>query len=276
MTLSVRQLEPADLDALRGLVNQHPVRHSLVASRLEQPGAGGVVAGRFLGAFEGHHLSSALMLGANLVPLATTENSRNLFAQHLTGSWRNCLSLVGLADEVLGLWDLLEPKWGSAREVRSSQPFLTMDSESKVLFDECVRYSTLADFDSLFPASVAMFTEEVGVSPILHGSAAYRQRVKEIVANRRSFIRMDGDDVVFKADVGAVGNGVAQLQGVWINPRYRGLGLAAPAIAAVVRHVLSDIANVVSLYANSYNLAALAAYRRVGFEQSDTFATVLL
>jgi predicted GNAT family acetyltransferase len=32
---------------------------------------------------------------------------------------------------------------------------------------------------------------------------------------------------------------------------------------------------VVSLYVNAYNLPALAAYRRVGFRQVGTFATVL-
>ena len=276
MAHSVRQLGSEDLDDLRQLVNQHPWRHSMVASRLDQPGDGSAVARSFLGAFEDERLSSALMLGANLVPISTTEQTRRAFADQITSSWHNCLSLVGHADEVLSLWNMLEPQWGSAREVRQSQPFMTMDKRSQIEIDDRVRYSSLSDFDVLFPACVSMFTEEVGVSPITNGSAAYRQRVNEIVSNRRSFIRRDGDDVVFKAEVSAVGNDVAQLQGVWVNPKYRGLGLAAPAIAAVVRFVLQDIANVVALYANSYNAPALSAYQRVGFEQTDTFATVLL
>ena len=276
MTHTVRQLGLHDLSDLRRLVNENPLRHSLVASRLDQPGDGSAVARSFLGAFENDRLASALMMGANLVPISTTEKTRKAFADEITTSWHSCLSLVGHADEVLSLWNLLEPRWGSAREVRQSQPFLTMDERSKIEIDNRVRYSTIADVDALFPACVAMFTEEVGVSPIANGSLAYRQRVNEIVTNRRSFIRSDGDEVVFKAEVSAVGNDVAQLQGVWVNPRYRGLGLAAPAVAAVVRLVLQDIAGVVALYANSYNEPALATYRRVGFKQTDTFATVLL
>jgi len=40
--------------------------------------------------------------------------------------------------------------------------------------------------------------------------------------------------------------------------------------------VLQDMASVVSLYANVYNTRAVAAYKRVGFKQTDTFASVLL
>ena len=46
----------------------------------------------------------------------------------------------------------------------------------------------------------------------------------------------------------------------------RGRGLAAPAMAAVVRMVLADIAPTVSLYVNDFNTAALALYRRVAQE----------
>jgi predicted GNAT family acetyltransferase len=68
---------------------------------------------------------------------------------------------------------------------------------------------------------------------------------------------------------------VAQVQGVWVEPAQRGRGLAAPGVAAVVRATRREVAPVVSLYVNSYNAPALATYRRVGFEQVGTFATVL-
>ena len=38
---------------------------------------------------------------------------------------------------------------------------------------------------------------------------------------------------------------------------------------------LRDIAPVVSLYVNGHNLAARRAYERAGFEQSDTFTTIM-
>ncbi len=46
-------------------------------------------------------------------------------------------------------------------------------------------------------------------------------------------------------------------------------------MAAVVERCLAEIAPVVSLYVNDYNVPALATYHRVGFEQVGTFATIL-
>ena len=82
-------------------------------------------------------------------------------------------------------------------------------------------------------------------------------------------------EIVFKAELGAVTSAVAQVQGVWVDPRHRGRGHSEPGMAAVVVQARADAAEIVSLYANSYNARALAAYRRVGFEQVGTFATVL-
>ena len=70
-----------------------------------------------------------------------------------------------------------------------------------------------------------MFTAEVGVSPVAGGmGAAYRARIAEIVREGRSFVRIDGEDVVFKAEVGAVAADVCQVQGVWVGHRLPGPG----------------------------------------------------
>ena len=47
-------------------------------------------------------------------------------------------------------------------------------------------------------------------------------------------------------------------------------------MAAVVEFARHHFAPTVSLYVNSFNAVALAAYDRVGFRQVGTFATVLL
>jgi predicted GNAT family acetyltransferase len=139
-----------------------------------------------------------------------------------------------------------------------------------------VRYAVRSDIDALLPACIDMFTAEVGISPVAHGGGpAYRNRIAELIGQRRSMLRIDEGEVTFKAEVGVVGAGVAQVQGVWLRPDLRGRGLAAPAMAAVVRMVLADIAPTASLYVNDFNAAALALYRRVGFHAVDEFATVL-
>ena len=81
--------------------------------------------------------------------------------------------------------------------------------------------------------------------------------------------------MVFKAEVGAATKHVCQLQGVWVDPRFRGRGLSIAGTAAVVDACLRDIAPAVSLYVNDFNLPARRAYERVGFSQVGSFASIL-
>jgi predicted GNAT family acetyltransferase len=67
----------------------------------------------------------------------------------------------------------------------------------------------------------------------------------------------------------------AQVQGVWVDPEFRGRGLASAAMAAVTRDALRRVAPTVSLYVNDYNIAARRVYARCGFMPAGTFATIL-
>jgi predicted GNAT family acetyltransferase len=176
---------------------------------------------------------------------------------------------------VLGLWRWLQPAWGPAREVRSSQPLLVADSPGPARPDPEVRLVRLDEVDLLYPASVAMYTEEVGVSPVAPGDDSYRDRVVDLVRAGRAYARVVGNRVVFKAELAIVTRHTAQVQGVWTAPDLRGRGLATAGIAAVVQDTLRRVAPTVSLYVNAYNEPARAVYAKCGFRQVGVFATVL-
>ena len=278
MAHEIRALDGHSIDLVKILIEQDPVRHCFLAARLEQ-----TKQSKFrpsypdlLGYFDDGNLKSVLMTGANIVPVNTSLIARQEFATVLNRSGRRSSSIVGPVEEVLDLWSRVSASWGPAREVRSNQPVLSMRTNSSVEIDHDVRYSNLSDLEDLVPACIAMFTEEVGISPTINGGGnAYRNRISELVSSRRSFVKYLGSELVFKAEIGTVGAGVAQIQGVWVKPEYRGKGISVSAMAAVVKLVLADVAPVVSLYVNDYNEVALKTYRSVGFEQVDTFATVL-
>ncbi len=273
----VRGLGPVDLPAVERMLAEDPVTHCFVTSRVR---AGGLdpwrTGGELLGFTDDDGLRSMLHCGANLVPVCTTEAARDAFASRLRGTGRRSSSIVGPQEEVLGLWSLLQQRWGAARDVRACQPLLVIDHEPRTVPDPCVRPATLQDLDLLVPACVAMFTEEVGVSPVAGGMhAAYRARIAELISTGRSFVRIDNGVVVFKAEIGAATSSACQVQGVWVNPQFRGRGLSVPGMAAVVEWSRSTIAPVVSLYVNDYNTAARRCYEAVGFRDHGLFATVL-
>jgi predicted GNAT family acetyltransferase len=273
----LRVLGPRDLAEVRALLARDPVAGCFVAARVLDSGLDSWrLGGELWGWDTDGVVTSLLYVGANLVPVETTPDARRAFVDRCRRIGRRSSSIVGPADEVIALWSALAPVWGPAREVRPRQPLMALSGTPRVAADPAVRVVREDELDVLLPACVAMFTEEVGVSPLAGGAAqAYRARVAELVRQGRAFARIEGGRVLFKAEVGAVGDGVCQVQGVWVAPEERGRGLAAPGMAAVTLLSQRDIAPVVSLYVNDYNTAARRVYDRVGFTDAGLLATVL-
>jgi predicted GNAT family acetyltransferase len=276
-TAALRVLTEEDRSDLLALVSRDPVANVFVAARIHasasQPWR---TAGELWGHQTGEQLDGACYSGANLVPVEASVPALRMFAERARRQGRRCSSIVGPRDMVLTLWELLEPSWGPAREVRADQPVMAIDGPPLIPSDPLVRPVELSELDLLLPACVAMFTEEVGVSPNgPDGGAVYRARVAELIRSGRAFARFDGDEVVFKAEIGAVSPQACQVQGVWVHPDLRGRGLSVPGMAAVTESARRSFAPTVSLYVNAWNVAARRSYERVGFQQVGRFATVL-
>ncbi len=275
---TTRVLEPGDLGAALAVLESEPVANAFVTSRVQVAGLDPWrLGGEMWGWYDGGRLRSLCYSGANLVPICATPDAVRGFAERARRAGRRCSSIVGPAEATAYLWRLLEPSWGPAREVRAHQPLMvTEQAPATVRPDPYVRRIRKDEMDVIMPACVAMFTEEVGVSPLAgDGGLLYQARVAELVGSGRSFARIENGRVLFKAEIGAATSHACQIQGVWVDPEYRGHGLSAPGMAAVIRYALADVAPVVSLYVNDYNTPARAAYRRVGFREVGAFMSVL-
>ncbi|MFF0187819.1 GNAT family N-acetyltransferase [Streptomyces sp. NPDC005244] len=276
---TTRVLEPSDLDAALAVLDREPVTNAFVASRVRVAGLDPWrLGGEMWGWYEDGMLQSLCYAGANLVPICATPRAVRGFADRARRGGRRCSSIVGPAEPTAQLWRLLEPRWGPARDVRAHQPLMVTDRlPAAVTPDPFVRRVRKDEMETIMPACVAMFTEEVGVSPMAgDGGLLYQARVAELVGSGRSFARLGQDGkVVFKAEIGAATAHACQIQGVWVAPEYRGRGVAAPGMAAVLRYALADVAPVASLYVNDFNTAARATYRRVGFQEVGAFMSVL-
>jgi predicted GNAT family acetyltransferase len=270
--ITTRILEPADLPAAREVLDRDPIANAFVAARVQIAGLDPWrLGGEMWGWFEDGRLEAMCYAGANLVPLSAGPEAVHAFADRARRQGRRCSSIVGPAEQTALLWSLLEPHWGPAREVRSRQPLMaTRQPARDITPDPAVRRVRRDEMDLL------VFTEEVGVSPLAgDGGLLYRARVAELVTGGRAFARFEGGRVVFKAEIGAATDQACQIQGVWVDPEYRGRGHSERGMAAVLDIALREVAPVVSLYVNDFNTAARASYRRVGFTEIGSFMSVL-
>ncbi|MEU6046292.1 GNAT family N-acetyltransferase [Streptomyces griseus] len=275
---TTRVLEPSDLGAALAILESEPVANAFVTSRVQVAGLDPWrLGGEMWGWYADGRLRSLCYSGANLVPICAGPEAVRAFADRARRAGRRCSSIVGPAEPTTQLWRLLEPSWGPAREVRGNQPLMVTESLSvDVTPDPLVRRIRKDETEILMPACVAMFTEEVGISPLAgDGGLLYQARVAELIGTGRSFARIDDGKVVFKAEIGAATAQACQIQGVWVAPEHRGKGLSETGMAAVLRYALADVAPVVSLYVNDYNTPARKAYRRVGFREVGAFMSVL-
>jgi uncharacterized protein len=279
LTVPVRQLTDADRALAERIFGADPIAAAQVAERVAAHGLSWRSDGRLFGygsrAGQGG-LEALLWCGGQVTPLGADRPAQAAFADLVAGWPRVCASIVGPAEGVLGLWDRLRPAWGPARTVREEQPLLRLDRVPATPADPLVRPIRPDEVDVLFPASVAMYTEEVGVSPMGEDNGrGYRARVAELVKSGRAFGRIVDGTVVFKAELAVVTRATVQVQGVWVHPHWRGQGLAAGGMASVVRAALRCFAPTISLYVNGFNVPAQRLYERLGFRRVGTFATVL-
>ncbi|TLQ43383.1 GNAT family N-acetyltransferase [Streptomyces marianii] len=275
---TTRVLDPDDLGATLAVLESDPVANAFVTARVQVAGLDPWrLGGEMWGWYADGRLRSLCYSGANLVPICATPEAVRAFADRARRAGRRCSSIVGPAETTSALWKLLEPSWGPAREVRAHQPLMVTESLPRDIEpDPYVRRIRKDEMEVIMPACVAMFTEEVGVSPMAgDGGLLYQARIAELVGTGRSFARIDDGKVVFKAEIGAATPLACQIQGVWVAPEYRGRGLSETGMAAVISYALADVAPLVSLYVNDYNTAARAAYRRVGFREVGAFMSVL-
>lgn len=273
--LGVRSLGGRDNAAVRRVLATDPVASCMVAGRVEEYGIDHPAFGGYMWSRGGAD-QSLCFSGANLIPLLGDADDMRAFVDRALRGPRLCSSVVGRAEYALPMWERLEPTWGPAREVRPDQPLMVLDRDPLVAPDPLVRPVRPEELDVYFPAAVAMFTEEVGIDPCSgDGGANYRRRVASLIATGRAWARFEHGRVVFKAEVGSQSSAVGQIQGVWVAPDRRGCGLGISGSAAVAAAIAAE-GRLPSLYVNSFNHRARAAYTRVGFRQVATFATVLL
>ena len=273
----VRLLGTPDLDAFLALTAKDPVVNVFAAYRarttsLEPRWLGGEVWGRYADG----ELVAACHVGANLVPVEARADDARAFAERALTRHRSVSTIVGPHAAVRPFWDEVAATWGRPRETRWEQPHMVIDGPPLATPDPKVRRTERRDLSVLYPACVAMYTEEVGVSPEAGGGAdLYRARITQLMSRGWSFARFDRGKLVFKAEVACATPEAAQVQGVWVPPERRGEGLAIAGMAAVVEQVQATIAPAVSLYVNAWNEPARRAYTRVGFRETATFSTVM-
>ena len=137
-----------------------------------------------------------------------------------------------------------------------------------------VRPATEADLERLMPACAAAHELELGVDPLARDHEGFRWRTLAPIEEGRSWVWLEDDVVLFKAEASAWTPSAVQLQQVWVDPEARGHGYARRALRDLCR-LLLETTPIVTLFVRAENAPAIALYESVGMKRRLFYRSIL-
>jgi len=183
--------------------------------------------------------------------------------------------IVGPRETVAAYWDLVREWHEPPRLVRERQLVMVVDRDRLVRQKDgvVVRNARAGDLRDVAGASAEMIRHELGYDPRA-SSPDFSAGVRQMIERNLWWIGTENGEPCFFCNIGPWSEHTLQLQGIWTPPAMRGRGLATVSLASICDRLL-EISPTLSLYVNDFNAAAIALYRRIGFEHVADFQTLL-
>jgi RimJ/RimL family protein N-acetyltransferase len=224
--------------------------------------------GRFSAVEEGGRLTALCHVGANLVP---SGHGCSAFAEITSRS--RARMIIGEEQAVGDLWAAVDRRMPTPREDRPGQPVYVID-EPPPPGGSGLREATTRDLDLLVPACAQAHFEEIGIDPLLRDREGFRWRTQAQIAEGRSWLWLEGDTILFKAEASAWTPRAVQLQQVWVDPSARNRGYATRGMRDLCRRLLERTPNI-CLFVRSDNAPAIRVYEAVGMRRSISYRSLI-
>jgi len=182
--------------------------------------------------------------------------------------------VIGEVEKVARFWELYassgQPMRLACRELLFEQRWPLQVHESIDL-----RIAALDDIEQIMPVHARMAFEECGINPMEKDLAGFRERVAYRIEKGRVWTLTDQGQLVCKADVVSDTPEQVYLEGVYVNPEYRGQGFGARFISQLSRTLLARTQSL-SVLVNEQNRAAQLFYQRAGYRLRGYYDTIYL
>jgi hypothetical protein len=183
--------------------------------------------------------------------------------------------IIGPRDNVRAFWEIVRANYGRPRLLRDRQLVMMVDRRRLRAGsgNVTVRHAVSAEWRAVAESSAAMIAHELDYEP-RREYAGFDTGIRQMIDRKLWWVGESGGRLCFFCNIGPWSKQTAQLQGIWTPPDLRGRGLATASLAAICDRLL-DVSPTLSLYVNDFNEAAVALYRRVGFEHAGDFQSIL-
>jgi uncharacterized protein len=224
--------------------------------------------GRFTAFADDGRLTALCHVGANVVP---SGSDCGRFAR--AAARGRPLMIIGDERAVGELWANLAAQMPQPRDDRPGQPVYAI-SEPPASGDTGLRPATENDFELLLPACAAAHEEEIGVDPLARDPDGFRWRTRSQIEEGRSWLWVEGDTIMFKAEASARTPSAVQVQQVWVDPPARGKGYGQRGMRDLCRLLLEETPSV-CLFVRPENAPAIRVYEAIGMERHGSYRSLI-
>jgi uncharacterized protein len=224
--------------------------------------------GRFVAVPDGKELRALCHVGVNVVP---SGEGCEAFAREVARAAPRML--IGEARAATELWTAAEHVLPRPREDRPEQPVFVI-REPPPAGATRLRPATMDDLERLLPPCAAAHEQELGVDPFERDADGFRWRTRSQIDEERSWVWIEDDVILFKAEASAWTPQAVQLQQVWVDPEARRRGYGARGLSDLCRLLLEHVP-AVCLFVRADNGPAIRLYETIGMEHVLDYRSLL-
>ncbi len=138
-----------------------------------------------------------------------------------------------------------------------------------------LRPATVAELELVMPIQAELAYAESGINPMQVDADGFRKRCLRRIEQGRTWVVVENNLLVFKADVISKTPEVIYLEGIWLREDRRNQNLGTRLMSELMRRLLENTKSV-CLLVNEANEWAQHFYRKCGFNFRATYETIFL
>ena len=138
-----------------------------------------------------------------------------------------------------------------------------------------LRLATVDDLEVLVPVHAELAFGESGVDPRQQDPTGFLERYIRRIKQGRTWVLTENGTLIFKVEVVSETPSTTCIEGVWVNPEYRGLGYGKRCMSRLARMLLWRTKSI-CLFVNDENEDAQRFYKQVGYHLRTVYDTIFV
>lgn len=273
----VKELTAENTTEVQDFLSVRPVHTVVMSSFIVD---NGIESDLNRGKFYGYRNAAGTLEGVALIGHSTLVEARSEIAlRALAFVARNAETPIHLImssdDDAQKFWKYLDHGLKAPRLTCTealfeiSFPFAVQKSEWKI------ENATMEHLMEVAEAQAEVAFIESGVDPMLRDREGFLKRVARRIEQKRIFVALDGDKMVFKADIIAETDNVIYLEGVYVSHDYRERGMGSKCLSSLSLELLDRVEHICMLINVEFE-GAHQSFIKAGFKRTDQCTTLFV